>query len=300
MVQEVAPNIAKPLIVQGARVPYIEGMRCASMVVAVWVGLVGSGCPSSSSPNACGEGGREFGDGVATVCAYAVVEGGFLCPPELPDEFEIPGYAGRICAPGGSTPDALPDESCIHLGAPDCDEARPTGGATGDAGPMTMMDAGPPASDGGAPIDAPLPVCDSLEPHSYVGPTAWGAVDAAVVYFASSDCITRTFAFITLRTASGDEIGLDFNYPVMSTPEGRRVPPGPYEETATITWTPASGAADTMTMPIHVEVTRWQENPSDPLGHEIDIAVTVMHSSFDDMQPIVVRGRFCEWPYLLC
>ena len=49
---------------------------------------------------------------------------------------------------------------------------------------------------------------------------------------------------------------------------------------------------------IEVAVTRWIEHAG-PEGHEIDATVRVIDARFGS-DPIVVRGRFCEWASLLC
>ena len=280
---------------RGESLSYIGDMRSA--LVAVLVALL-PGCPSSSNADPCGEGGRDFRSGIGTTCAYAVVEGGFLCPPELPDEFEIPGYAGRICAPSGSDPEDIPEGACLHLGAPDCGGARPAGG-TVDAGPMTA-DSGPDVPDSGIGGDSgPPPMCDALDPAMYMGPTPWGTVTADLSGFDAGDCITITGANATVTTAAGDTMSIGFRYPVEGTGEGRRVPAGTYERDATVTWDPVDGPSTSETVRISLVVRRWQEVPSGA-GHEIDIDLAIIEDARFSPTMILVRGRFCDWAYLLC
>ena len=255
--------------------------------------LLGAAC-SSEDPSPCGDGGREFGSDVGAVCAYAVVEGGFTCPTDLPEEFELPG-GGRICAPSGAGPGDLPPDACRHLGHDDCSEAMPfdPGGGGNDGGMTALPDAGFPA-DAGGPRE-----CDMLEATTWSGATPWGAVDAEVTHFNAGDCITISGAGLELLTAGGDRLWVGFSYPVGGGDGGRAVEEGTFDREANVTWQPATGSEETDTAMIRVAVTLWREHPDDPAGHEIDITVTFVDARFGT-DPIVVRGRFCDWANLLC
>jgi len=265
-------------------------MRCVWTTAGLL--LLGAAC-SSEDPSPCGDGGREFGSDVGAVCAYAVVEGGFTCPTDLPEMFELPG-GGRICAPSGAGPGDLPPEACRHLGHEDCSEAMPfdpSGGGT-DGGMATLPDASFP-EDAGGPRE-----CDMLEATGWSGDTPWGAIDAEVTHFESGDCITVAGANAYLTTAGGDRLMISFSYPVDGSGDGRSVT-GTFDREARVIWEPASGGTENDLAMIRVDVTVWQEHPDEPAGHELDITITFLDARFGT-DPIVVRGRFCDWANLLC
>lgn len=252
--------------------------------------FLAGGC-SSSDPSPCGDGGREFRSDVGAVCAYAVVEGGFTCPTDLPEMFELPS-GGRLCAPSGAGPGDLPPEACRYLGHDDCSEADPFDpGGMADGG-MSLPDAGLP-SDAGGPQE-----CDMLEATAWSGDTPWGAIEAEVVQFDAGDCIGISGAGLELVTTAGDTLWVSFSYPVTGG-FGARTVEGTFDREASLTWRPAAGSSDTDTAMIRVEVTTWRERAGDTAGHEIDAIVTFLDARFGTA-PLIVRGRFCDWANLLC
>lgn len=140
-------------------------------------------------------------------------------------------------------------------------------------------------------VDAPggpAPVCLALEPGTFVGTTPVGEIDAALLVVYADDCITISRATIAWIASCGELATLTFPYPVSSESDGKRhVSAGTFETAATF-------QGDT-TM-VRVDVTHWDEGETE---HPIDITITFIDPRYD-VPPLVVRGTFCEWRYLLC
>lgn len=146
---------------------------------------------------------------------------------------------------------------------------------------------------------APPPggLCPLLPAEMFAGTTPFGTLDLELDYFGAGDCITISQATIGLLGSCGEELSIQFSYPVKSgSGGGRYVEAGPFDRDARFQLRPFGKPPADMTAPIHVEVTTWQEGAS---LHDIDIVVTFTGTGFS-VPPLHVHGQFCDWPYLLC
>lgn len=196
-----------------------------------------------------------------------------------------------IPACGGSTQNVPASGGAAGLaGAPGADASGGAGGATADSGAP---------ADSGPDVEAGQPqACDAMQPASWSGETPWGTLDATVERFGAGDCITTSQATVTLGTAAGDALLVDFPYPVEATTAGRVVK-GSFDEQANVSWQPVSGGKQSATAAVHVAVNVWAEHGGDPQGHEIDATLTFTDPAFGSA-PISLVGRFCRWDHLVC
>jgi hypothetical protein len=138
--------------------------------------------------------------------------------------------------------------------------------------------------------------CLALSPAALVGDTPFGAVDASLAYFGSGDCLTISHAVVSWRSACGDDLTLEFSYPVTMDGTKRHVPPGSFDRVASFAVQPPGGARHTDTTMVHVDVVTWQEGDG---THTVDITVSVTDPAYN-LAPIHLEGTFCDWPYYLC
>lgn len=162
-----------------------------------------------------------------------------------------------------------------------------------DSDPVTQIDgASCNTADAGV-----AQACLALDPAPLRGSTPFGAVDGALAYFGSGDCLTISHATISWRSACGDDLSLSFSYPVQADSTNKRhVAPGSFDQPATFAVQPPSGGYHYMTTMVHVDVVTWQEGDG---IHTVDITVTVTDPAYN-VAPIHIQGTFCDWPYYLC
>ncbi len=140
------------------------------------------------------------------------------------------------------------------------------------------------------------PTCLALGGADLTGTTPFGPLAVNLDYFGAGDCITISRATIHLRGACGEAVSLQFSYPVTSGSDARRRVETSFNATARFTLQPLEHAAREIVTMIHVEVAEWQEGDG---THDIDIVVTVTDPMFS-LEPLHVKGTFCDWPYQLC
>ena len=181
------------------------------------------------------------------------------------------------------------------LGACDSDHdaARLDAPPTGVDAPIVVMDA-PFACMPVAPV-APPAACLALAPSTLRGATPFGNLDVALDYFGAGDCITISAAHIQWTGACGEQLRVQFSYPVTSTANGRRVTTN-FDTDARFEFKPPGLALHEHVTTIHVDVTQWQEGQG---VHDIDITLTVTDPAYT-LAPLHISGTFCDWPYYLC
>ena len=124
-------------------------MTRAHISLLAIVSMTACGAPPTVD---CGEG-HYHEDDVARYCGYGVIVGGFNCPPELPNAFDVDlpeGGVAMVCSDadqGGP----LPSELCVDLGAPDGCEATPRPGSGDERMPL------PEVTPSCAPAFGPVP-----------------------------------------------------------------------------------------------------------------------------------------------
>lgn len=144
------------------------------------------------------------------------------------------------------------------------------------------------------PIALPA-ACLALEASTLRGMTPFGAVDVALDYFGSGDCITISAAQLSWTGACGEQLHLQFPYPVVATGSGRRVT-GSFDSDARFEYRPPGMPPREDATTVHVDVAQWQEGQG---VHDIDILITITDADYA-LAPIHVAGTFCDWPYYVC
>jgi hypothetical protein len=169
--------------------------------------------------------------------------------------------------------------------------------------PITIMDApfacmpvapaAPPASP--TPTAGPPAACLALAPSTLRGATPFGDLDLALDYFGAGDCITISGANIQWTGACGEQLRVQFSYPVTSTTSGRRVTTN-FDTDARFEFKPPGMAPREHVTTIHVDVTQWQEGQA---MHDIDITLTITDPAYA-LPPLHIIGTFCDWPFYVC
>jgi hypothetical protein len=143
---------------------------------------------------------------------------------------------------------------------------------------------------------APGPACLALAPAPLQGATPFGDLDLALTSFAAADCITISIATITWTGACGEQLIVQFSYPVHATESGKRRVTTSFDRDARFMFRPPGMAMREDVATVHVDVTTWQEGQD---LHDLDITLTVTDPAYT-LPPLRMAGTFCEWASLLC
>src|SRR5690606_10214611 len=112
----------------------------------------------------------------------------------------------------------------------------------------------------------------------------------------ASDCVTISQATLSWLGACGEQLDVQFSYPVTQGATGREVT-GSFDADARFTFRAPGLDAQTQGA-IRVDVVTWTEDAADGT-HDIDITVTFVDDAFS-LGPVRIHGTFCDWPLTLC